>query len=153
MQIAYNRMKQLRLYYLLLDRHRESERKMKSSSRSMSFKSSTKKKKKNEMILSTSKSKSFPSTSTDGVVYMRSYSLGTGSFHVPDSLVSFSIGEEDDGTTTEQHIRLRDERDDVEELSSSYENHITRTAVTVAPPLIMRPSDESEREEVLKVSS
>ena len=152
MQIAYNRMKQLRLYYLLLDRHRESERKMKSSSRSMSFKSSTKKKKKNEMILSTSKSKSFPSTSTDGVVYMRSY-LGTGSFHVPDSLVSFSIGEEDDGTTTEQHIRLRDDRDDVEELSSSYENHITRTAVTVAPPLIMRPSDESEREEVLKVSS
>ena len=124
---------------------------MKSSSRSMSFKSSTKKKKKNEMILSTSKSKSSPSTSTDGVVYMRSYSLGTGSFNVPASLASFSIGEEDDDTTTEQHIRLRDDRDDVEELSSSYENHITRTAVT--PPLIMRPSDESEREEVLKVSS
>ena len=124
---------------------------MKSSSRSLSFKSSAKKKKKNEMMLSTSESKSSPSTSTDGVVYMRSYSLGTGSFNVPASLASFSIGEEDDDTTTEQHIRLRDERDDVEELSSSYENHITRTAVT--PPLIMRPSDESEREEVLKVSS
>ena len=126
---------------------------MKSSSRSLSFKSSAKKKKKNEMMLSTSESKSSPSTSTDGVVYMRSYSLGTGSFNVPASLASFSIGEEDDDTTTEQHIRLRDDRDDVEELSSSYENHITRTAVTVAPPLIMRPSDESEREEVLKVSS
>ena len=127
---------------------------MKSSSRSLSFKSSAKKKKKkkkNEMMLSTSESKSSPSTSTDGVVYMRSYSLGTGSFNVPASLASFSIGEEDDDTTTEQHIRLRDDRDDVEELSSSYENHITRTAVT--PPLIMRPSDESEREEVLKVSS
>ena len=125
---------------------------MKSSSRSLSFKSSAKKKKKkNEMMLSTSESKSSPSTSTDGVVYMRSYSLGTGSFTVPASLASFSIGEEDDDTTTEQHIRLRDDRDDVEELSSSYENHITRTAVT--PPLIMRPSDESEREEVLKVSS
>ena len=119
---------------------------MKSSSRSLSFKSSAKKKKKNEMMLSTSESKSSPSTSTDGVVYMRSYSLGTGSFTVPASLASFSIGEEDDDTTTEQ-----DDRDDVEELSSSYENHITRTAV--APPLIMRPSDESEREEVLKVSS